>query len=118
MENNETVIDFGETAIGNNGAKCIAAAITLCDFLQIMTLNSCSIKDEGAISLFEEISSSKTVTNLDMSGNPVTEKCLDALANLLQINQVIKTVEMKDTNIKNRFVIKKYAKVFGERVIF
>lgn len=118
MENNEKVIDFGETGIGNNGAKCIAAAITLCDYLEIMKLNSCSIKDEGAISLFEELGSSKTVSNLDMSGNPMTEKCLDSLANMLQVNQVIKTVEMKDTNIKNRFVIKKYAKVFGERVIF
>jgi len=25
---------------------------------------------------------------------------------------------MKDTKIKNRFVIKKYAKAFGDRVIF
>jgi len=61
MENNEKIIDFGETAIGNNGAKCIAAAITLCDYLEVMKLNSCNIKDEGAISLFEELVGSRTV---------------------------------------------------------
>lgn len=61
MENNEKIIDFGETSIGNNGAKCIAAAITLCDYLEVMKLNTCNIKDEGAISLFEELVGSRTV---------------------------------------------------------
>ena len=31
MEQNEKVMDISQTPIGNYGAKCVAAVITLCD---------------------------------------------------------------------------------------
>jgi len=55
MENNEKVIDISETEIGNYGAKCVAAVLTLCDGLEEIRLANCGIKDEGAMELFQEM---------------------------------------------------------------
>lgn len=33
MENNEKVIDISGTSIGNYGAKCVAAVLSLCEGL-------------------------------------------------------------------------------------
>ena len=48
-----------------------------------MKLANCSIKDQGARSLFDELANSKTVQIIDMSKNPITERSLDALENML-----------------------------------
>lgn len=58
MEHNDKVIDISETLIGNYGAKCVAAVLTLCDGLEEIRLSSCGIKDDGALELFEELKTS------------------------------------------------------------
>jgi Ran GTPase-activating protein (RanGAP) involved in mRNA processing and transport len=73
------MIDINETHIGNYGAKCVAAVITLCDGLEEIRLSNCGIKDEGALSLFEELKASDSVLAIDLSNNPITEKTFDAL---------------------------------------
>lgn len=55
MEHNEKVMDISETPIGNYGAKCVAAVITLCDGLEEIRLSGCDIKDEGANAIFDEM---------------------------------------------------------------
>jgi hypothetical protein len=52
MEHNEKVLDISETSIGNYGAKCVAAVLTLCDCLEEIRLSNCGIKDDGALELF------------------------------------------------------------------
>lgn len=79
MEQNEKVIDISETIIGNYGAKCVAAVLTLCEGLEEIRLSNCGIKDEGALDLFEELKTSDSVTVLDLNKNPLTEKCFDGL---------------------------------------
>lgn len=58
MEHNDKVIDISETLIGNYGAKCVAAVLTLCDGLEEIRLSNCGIKDDGALELFEELKTS------------------------------------------------------------
>ena len=55
MEHNEKVMDISETPILNYGAKCVSTVITLCDQLEEVRLSGCGIRDEGAITLFEEM---------------------------------------------------------------
>ena len=69
MEHNEEVMDISETPIGNYGAKCVAAVITLCDSLKEIRLSGCSIKDEGAIAIFDEMKTAESVQVLDLYNN-------------------------------------------------
>jgi len=101
------MIDINETHIGNYGAKCVAAVITLCDGLEEIRLSNCGIKDEGAASLFEELKSSDSVTAVDLSNNPITEKSFDSLISLLQNNNKIQRVELKGISVKSKFALNK-----------
>ena len=79
MEQNEKVMDISETPIGNYGAKCVAAVITLCDALEEIRLSGCGIKDDGAMTIFEELKTSDSVSVVDLSNNPITEKVFETL---------------------------------------
>lgn len=89
------MIDISETHIGNYGAKCVAAVLTLCDGLEEIRLSGCGIKDDGAAELFEELKTTDSVNVLDLSKNPITEKCFDGLINLLNINKKLERIELK-----------------------
>lgn len=115
MENNEKVIDMSDSPIGSAGAKCVATAIMFCEGLEEMRLSNCGIGDKGALSLFNELLGCHSVTHLDLSGNPLSEKCFDVLAKLLQTNSSIKLVKLLGTATKSKFAFSKLAK-FGDRV--
>lgn len=83
MENNEEGIDMSDSAIGSSGAKCVGAAISFCERLEWLKLANCNIGDAGARNLFEELLAAHSVTHIDLSQNPISEKCFDALAKLL-----------------------------------
>lgn len=55
-----------------------------------MRLADCGIKDRGATALFNEIAKSKSVQRVDLSGNPLTDKCFDAIESCLSTNKNIK----------------------------
>ena len=107
MEQNEKVIDISETVIGNYGAKCVAAVLTLCDGLEEIRLCNCGIKDDGALELFEELKNSESVVVLDLNKNILTEKCFDGLIALLQTNKKIERVELKGLTVRNKFAMNK-----------
>ena len=116
MEQNEKVIDISETVIGNYGAKCVAAVLTLCDGLEEIRLSNCGIKDDGALELFEELKSSESVVVLDLNKNILTEKCFDGLISLLQTNKKIERVELKGLTVRNKFAMNKI-KNYMSRII-
>lgn len=103
MENNEKVIDMSDSPIGSAGAKCVATAIMFCEGLEEMRLSNCGIGDKGALSLFNELLGCHSVTHVDLSGNPLSEKCFDVLAKLLQTNSSIKLVKLLGTATKSKF---------------
>ena len=117
MEQNEKVIDISETCIGNYGAKCVAAVLTLCDGLEEIRLSNCGIRDEGALELFEELKTSESVSILDLSKNPLTEKCFEGLLNLLSSNKKLQRVELKGLTVKNKFSLNKLKTVMTRIVI-
>jgi len=43
MEANEKSLDMSDSPIGSSGAKCVAAAITFCEGLEVMKLSNCGI---------------------------------------------------------------------------
>ena len=116
MENNEKLIEMSDSAIGSSGAKCVAAAINFCEGLLELKLSNCSIKDSGACSLFDELANSKTVQIIDMSKNPITERSLDALENMLVKNKQIQQIHLNDIGVKTQFAWNKFKK-FGSRVV-
>ena len=87
MENNEPSIDMSETLIQDHGAKMVAAAASLCEGLQELRLQQCGITDDGAIEIFMELKCLKQLQVIDLSFNPITEKSLDALIDLMNTNQ-------------------------------
>jgi len=107
MEQNDKVIDISETNIGNYGAKCVAAVLTLCDGLEEIRLSNCGIKDDGAIELFEELKSTESVVVLDLNSNPLTEKCFDGLLQLLNTNKKLQRVELKGLSVRSKFSLNK-----------
>ena len=89
MEQNEKVIDISDTPIGNYGAACIAAVLSLCDHLEEIRLSNCGIKDDGAISLFEELKNGGSIKIVELSNNPITEKSFENLIEVVKCNQNI-----------------------------
>jgi Ran GTPase-activating protein (RanGAP) involved in mRNA processing and transport len=81
--------------------------LTLCDGLEEIRLSNCGIKDEGAIELFQELSTLQSVLIVDLSKNPLTERCFDGLISLLQTNQSIQKVELKGLVVKSKFSLNK-----------
>ena len=106
MENNELSIDMSDTLIKDHGAKMVAAAASLCDQLQELRLQQCGITDDGAIELFQELKDLNHLQVIDLSFNPITERSMDRLANLLNTNQNL-VVNMRMNNIKNKFAASK-----------
>ena len=92
MEDNSHVIEMSESPIKSQGAECVAAAVTFCEFVKEIRLANCDIRDMGAFKLFEELAKCKSVETIDLSGNPLTEKCFDAIETCLTANSKIKQV--------------------------
>jgi hypothetical protein len=79
-------------------------------------LINCNIKDEGCQQLFDQLKMSPTVHTIDLSNNLMTERSFDSLVSLLQANKVIKHVELKGMNFKNKFALNRL-KPFMDRII-
>ena len=77
MEDRGNLIEMSDSPIKSQGAECVAAAICYCDQVVEVKLANCEIKDYGAYKLFEELAKSNSVESVDLSGNPLTEKCFD-----------------------------------------
>ena len=58
---------------------------------------------------------SRSLTVLDLSKNPITEKSFDSLVNLLTKNQILKTVYLNDIAVKSKVMWSKVNR-FGDRV--
>lgn len=52
LDQKEKTIQISDTPMGNIGAVCVAAVLTMCDCLTEVRMSNCGIKDEGAINLF------------------------------------------------------------------
>lgn len=89
LNNNEDTIDMSDFLIQDYGAKLVATTAPLCDNLKVVRLKQCRISDHGAIELFQELKDHQTLEFLDLSYNPITDKCFDALVELLEENTQI-----------------------------
>ena len=86
MEDQGNLIEMSDSPIKSKGAECVAAAIIYCDKVSEIRLSNCEIKDHGAYMLFTELAKSKSVEIVDLSGNPLTERCFDAIESCLSAN--------------------------------
>lgn len=90
----------------------MAAAINFCSSVTEIRLSNCSIGDAGAQKLFDELAKSTSVEVVDLSGNPLTEKCFDAIESCLTANHRISQVNLQGVNVKSNFAWGKFKK-FG-----
>jgi Ran GTPase-activating protein (RanGAP) involved in mRNA processing and transport len=100
------VIDICDTNIGNYGAMCVGAVLSLCDQLEEIRLNGCAIEDEGAMNLFGELMTSEKVMTLELSNNPITEKCFPKLVELLEANKKIQRIELEGIKVQKEVAMK------------
>ena len=115
MEDGSALIEMSDSPIKSQGAECVAAAINFCEAVTEVKLANCEIKDHGAYKLFEELSKSKNIEVIDLSGNPLTERCFDAIESCLSTNSKLKQVILRDINVKSNFAWGKFKK-FGSIV--
>lgn len=66
-ENNEATIDMSDTLIMDQGAKMVGAAASFCLQLQELRLSQCGITDDGATSIFTELTGHPTLQLIDIS---------------------------------------------------
>ena len=107
---------MSDSPIYSKGAECVAAAINYCEKVVEIRLANCEIKDNGALKLFAELAKSKSVEVIDLSGNPLTERCFDAIESCLATNGLIKQVMLSNINVKSNFAWGKFKK-FGPIVV-
>ena len=74
----------------SQGAECVAAVLNFCTKLTEIRLSNCEIKDRGAYKLFEELAKHNSVEIIDLSGNPLTERCFDCIETCLSTNSKIR----------------------------
>ena len=115
MEDGSRLIEMSDSPIKSQGAECVAAAVVFCEMAIEVRLANCDIKDYGAYKLFEELAKSKSVEIVDLSGNPLTERCFDAIETCLTANSKIKQVLLTGVNVKSNFAWSKFKK-FGNIV--
>ena len=115
MEDGSRLIEMSDSPIKSQGAECVAAAVVFCESAIEVRLANCDIKDYGAFKLFEELAKSKSVEIVDLSGNPLTERCFDAIETCLTANSKIKQVLLTGVNVKSNFAWSKFKK-FGNIV--
>ena len=94
----------------------MAAAITFCENVVEVRLANCEIRDSGAQKLFAELAKSKSVEVVDLSGNPLTDRCFDAIESCLSVNNKIKQVILVGINVKSNFSWSKFKK-FGKIIV-
>lgn len=92
MEDGARSIEMSDSPIKSQGAECVAAAITFCEQVVEVRLANCEIRDQGAQKLFAELAKSKSVELIDLRGNPLTDRCFDAIESCLSVNNNIKQV--------------------------
>lgn len=115
MEDGSPLIEMSDSPIKSQGAECVAAAIIFCERVTEVRLANCDIRDMGAYKLFEEFAKSKSIESVDLSGNPLTEKCFDAIETCLTANSMIKQILLGGINVKTNFAWGKFKK-FGNIV--
>ena len=116
MEDQGNIIEMSDSPIYSNGAECVAAAINYCEKVAEIRLANCEIKDNGAIKLFSELAKSKSVQVIDLSGNPMTERCFDAIESCLMESTSIKQILLSNIKVKSNFAWGKFKK-FGNVVV-
>ena len=90
MDDGSPSIEMSDSPIKSQGAECVAAAICFCEKVIEVRLANCEIRDAGAQKLFSELAKSISVEFIDLSGNPLSEKCFDAIESCLTTNRKIK----------------------------
>ena len=115
MEDGSNTIEMSDSPIKSQGAECVAAAINFCEAVTDVRLANCEIKDAGAIKLFTELAKSPHVQLIDLTGNPLTERCFDCIESCLNTNSTIKQVVLEKIQVKSNFAWGKFKK-FGSIV--
>lgn len=87
---------MSDSPIKSQGAECVAAAVNFCESVISIRLANCDIKDLGAQKLFGELAKSKSIEVIDLSGNPLTERCFDAIESCLSANSKIRLVQLSN----------------------
>ena len=89
VKNKDKAIDVSGTEIGQMGAKVIATTIPFCDVLEEIRLNGCAVDDEGALTIFDELRDpniSSKIKFLELSNNPISERCFEPMLELVKTN--------------------------------
>lgn len=68
-------------------------------------MSNCGIKDDGAISLFEELKHAHNVKSVELSNNPITEKSFESLIGVLEKNKNIQRIEITGINANRKVAI-------------
>ncbi|CAI8037879.1 NLR family CARD domain-containing protein 3 [Geodia barretti] len=81
-------------AVGDNGAKCLAALLTRAPSLRHLTAGGCGIGDEGASSIAQALARNRTLKTLDLSNNSISDIGAEELGTALTTNSTLRGLSL------------------------
>ena len=96
-------------AVGWIGAQALALALKSENTkLKILELNNADIRNEATELLADALKSNKILEKLVLSYNKIDDVGAKALADALELNTTLKTLELRNCFIKNKDIFKPY----------
>ena len=94
-------LDLSARALGDSGAKELAAALKTNSKLETLDLYFNYIRDEGAIALADALRENSKLTKLTMESNSIGNEGATALGEMLKINKGLKGLYLKHNDISD-----------------
>jgi len=112
VENKKTSLNhlkLTNNVVGLIGAQALALALKSENTkLKILELDNADIRNKATELLADALKSNKILEKLVLSYNKIDDVGAKALADALELNTTLKTLELKDCFIKNKDIFKPY----------
>ena len=100
-----TALDLSNNQITSQGVSILAAALRTNTTLQVLSLLSNHVSDQGIISLAESLSlHNSTLTTLGLGSNDITDKGVQYLAQILRTNTTLTVLTLQNNQVGSRGV--------------
>eukprot|EP00759_Apiculatamorpha_spiralis_P030053 PhF_6_TR31855/c0_g1_i1/m.47244 len=92
-------LDLSRTFVGPKGFKAFVKVIPMCPVVEVINVSNNGLTNECILELCSVLRDNRTVTALNVSGNPIDFHSGKALIDLVEFNNHIARVEADDTDM-------------------
>ena len=93
---------WGVTGITDEDMTCLSNVLSSNTNLKVLCLSSCNITDNGVRYIYEGLAKNKTLTTLDIGGNPqITSVSTSTIADLIQTTTSLTRLDLENTSLND-----------------